>query len=426
MVMLSARKGSAWLACSLTVSACTGAIGDVEPGMLSLQLQPAATVKLRLLKYTVSHERGFVRSGPVAIGEQQTFTFNVDDLPPAFGYVVTAYAEGTIIQASTPTVCTGQASFEVRPAQSTALSMRLQCDGVARTGTANAGVANNCPIVGVLSASPAQAPVGHDVQLKAEVASDLDGPLPLMYEWSADSGILGNPHATQTRFLCDRPGVFPVRLTLSDGDQACEEAPATVNVTCTDADCINATHCASGSARPGATNNRAPATVSMGALAAAGSSSALAGTSSAAAGRAAPRAGAPATAPRDAGAQVVLDAGDPWAGWPDLPDLPDPNEPMPDDESERERRRRDHAEAGSDGRMPSQAGAGASAPDPSQAGEPAPEPEAGSGAPEPLPDAGAGDQDWDDMDAGYAQHSDAMNAAPVTRAGAYSESVRSR
>ena len=425
MVMLSVRK--AWFACAMTLSACSGAIGEVEPGTLALQLQPAAAVQLSLLKYTVSHERGFVRSGPVAIGEQQTFTFNVDTLPPAYGYVVSAYAEGTITKLNTKTVCTGQASFEIRTAQATAVSMTLQCDGVARTGTGNGSTLNNCPIVGVISAAPAQAPVGQDVQLRAEVPVDNDGPLPIEYQWRADSGLLSAPRAAQTRFLCNKPGVIEVRLAVSDGDQACDEAPATVFVTCTDDECLDLTHCAN-----------SPVQATAPSKAAAGRSGTVAGQagvgsttsiSHATPSKTTNNAGSPASTTtttkmlaKDAGTQapttdaaVAWDSGLGWGDWPD----PNDSTPPP-----REPRRREREAAGSGGQT--HAGSGGAGATSGAAGSVA-EPEAGSGSGDPQPAAGTGgDRDGDDVDAGLVDRHDAMNAAPGTRAGAYSESVRSR
>lgn len=250
MLTWSYLRPCAWLSCALAVGACSGEIGEVETGVLSLQLQPSAAVQLGLLKYTVSHERGFVRSGPVALGEEQVFTFEVDSLPPAYGYVVTAYAEGTIKAVGAPTVCTGEANFEVRAAQATAVSMRLQCEGVARTGTEHGDEVNSCPTVGVISAEPARVPVGEYVRLRAEAAPDDDGPLPIEYHWSADSATLSNPSSAETRMLCKRPGVVAVQLTLSDGDDGCVEAPATVYVTCTGDTCTDLTHCTNSPARP--------------------------------------------------------------------------------------------------------------------------------------------------------------------------------
>lgn len=422
MVMLSVRK--AWFACAMTLPACSGAIGDVEPGTLALQLKPAAAVKLSLLKYTVSHERGYVRSGPVAIGEQQTFTFNVDTLPPALGYVVSAYAEGVITKLNTKTVCTGQASFEIRTAQSTAVSMTLQCDGVMRTGTGTGNSLNNCPIVGVISAAPAQAPVGQDVQLRAEVPADNDGPLPVEYQWRADSGLLSAPRAKQTRFLCNKPGVVEVELAVSDGDQACDEPPATVSVTCTDDDCINLTHCTNSPAQSTAPSKAAAG--HPGSLAGQGGSGSTTNTTSithAAPPQTAGTGGASASTNtttkvvKDAGTPTTIDAALPWdaGSWGDWPE-PDDNTPP------REQRRRERTAAGSGGQP--QAGVGGA----SGAGGAATELEAGSGgagtSADPQPDAGTGD--GDDVDAGLIDGNDAMNAAPGTRAGAYSENVRSR
>lgn len=211
----------------LTCLSCYGEIGQVEPGLVSLQLQPDAAVHLAELEYTVTHETGFVRSGPVAIGEKQSFSFKVDTLPPAAGYEVTAFARGQLTRSKQPTVCTGYATFEIKAAQATSLMMSLQCDAVGRAQ-------NSCPGASAIAASPSAVAVGQEMLLSADVPEDKDGPQPLQLTWSADSGIFTSPSEMQTRFRCSRPGVVDVELSISDGDEDCDAMPASISVICMD------------------------------------------------------------------------------------------------------------------------------------------------------------------------------------------------
>lgn len=234
--------------CTALAAGCSGSVTDPDPfppGLLAIQLQPGDAVQLDSVSYVVSGPGGFMRSGPVAVAldSHASFSFKVEDLPPGTGYALSVDADATLLQAGDGTHCRGSTAFAIETDKSTAVSIGLQCDGVASTGSTNDDRSGNqCPVVKGLRAVPAGGPVGTDVELYADIDDAADGPSPTTYMWTSAGGMLAGSNIEAT-FHCTRAGVSTVNLACSDGDAACSAAHAFVYVVCTDAKCLAAHNC---------------------------------------------------------------------------------------------------------------------------------------------------------------------------------------
>ena len=234
--------------CAALAAGCSGSVADPDPfppGLLAIQLQPGGSVQLESVSYVVSGPGGFMRSGPVAVAldSHASFSFKVDGLPPGTAYALGVDAEATLLPQGDDTHCHGSTTFAIETDKSTAVSIGLQCDGVATAGSTNDDhSANQCPVVKGLRAVPAGGPVGTDVKLYADVDDAGDGPSATSYLWTSAGGMLAGSKL-ETTFHCTRAGVSTVDLTCSDGDAACSDAHAFVYVVCTDAKCLAAHNC---------------------------------------------------------------------------------------------------------------------------------------------------------------------------------------
>ena len=219
---------------------CGGSITDPDPfppGMLAIELQPAASVKFKEVKYDLTRRDNFSRSGPVAVSlddKQINFGFTVDDLQPADYYLLTINADAAVIGENRATTCRGRTSFAIEAGKTTSVAVRVQCAGVSNTGgMATTAQVNECPMVMSLKASPSRAAIGEKIALQAEVRDDKLGPKPLSYSWSTNGGVFSGAK-DQTSLECTRAGLVKVNLLVTDGDTTCKENTASVSVTCTD------------------------------------------------------------------------------------------------------------------------------------------------------------------------------------------------
>jgi hypothetical protein len=279
----------------LSAGSCSGTVADPDaypPGMLAIQLQPAAAIQLEMLDYAVKRTGGFERKGPVAVAQanaHNTFAFKVEALPPATDYALAVNADAKLLSADALTHCVGGTLFNIDAGKSTAVSLRIQCDGVPTTGSRvqspDGEKVNECPLVLALHAVPAAAPVGMKVMLKADIKDAMDGPSPLNYAWSTAGGTLSGTN-TETSFTCTRPGVARVTLALGDGDSACADSSQSVSVVCTDAACLAANSCETMGDSSGAAGRGAPLPAGRGAAGVVGAAGASGSAGSAIAGQA--------------------------------------------------------------------------------------------------------------------------------------------
>jgi len=83
---------------------------------------------------------------------------------------------------------------------------------------------NTCPIIESVSADPTEVPVGETTTAVQVDAMDPDDfPIPLVIEWSADTGVFEDRFASDTTFTCGSSGPVKICAKATDGDSACDE-----------------------------------------------------------------------------------------------------------------------------------------------------------------------------------------------------------
>jgi hypothetical protein len=175
-----------------------------------------------------------VQSGSINVQKSGGAMFLVSKIPAATGYRVVLSAtsvDGGI-------ACEGSASFAVIARATSQVNVQLACNAAnAGSQTVVNGTSFDCAAWNSVTASPSNTAIGTPVMLGAMAT----GPVPakLTYEWSAPSGMFGNPSAPNTSFVCTAAGPVMVTLVVGDGQvpegSTCNPAVDTdvITITCT-------------------------------------------------------------------------------------------------------------------------------------------------------------------------------------------------
>lgn len=212
-------------------------LGEDGPvGSVGLAITSPDGELIRSVKYTITNAAGeLVHNDVVNVADDKSTVSVGFSLPAAAGYTIkmtAATAQGG--------QCTGSAKFDVVKSSTTRVDLSLACvAGGAGTGdvVVNGTLARSCPRVSSETAAPLATSVGGTIALSG-AASTKDGVL----KWSATSGKIASPSATDTTFTCTEAGTATVTLTVTRGtscvdskhiDVACV-APLPTNLVLTD------------------------------------------------------------------------------------------------------------------------------------------------------------------------------------------------
>jgi hypothetical protein len=275
-------------------------------GTLNIQI-PFDAISVTEVSYTVTRSGKAERQGKFIVDGEAYLRALVGGLASGSDLIVTLRADARWRATGLGTSCVALNAFTIFPGQTTALAIVLSCDaGVASdAGPVGAAVGSNvCPVIQAIHAIPAEAPVGSEVVVKADVIDADEGPERLHYAWSADYGAFTDATSSSAVFRCTEPGDATLSLAASDGDPKCPNQAVPVYVTCLDTQGAQATAghgSGSASAASGAVSAPSPSFVSAGSVAQGGGA--------AAAGQRAPVAGSGAAGASAAHAAAVSGAG---------------------------------------------------------------------------------------------------------------------
>ncbi|HVU50159.1 MAG TPA: hypothetical protein VHL80_05715 [Polyangia bacterium] len=191
-----------------------------------VELDFGSGVTLTTANYVLSGPNQFIRTGMIAIGDQDSITATFNNLPAGTGYDVVVVGSAS----DDTDNCRGETMFDVQPSMNAVVQIQLVCTGLASV-TADINV---CPVIDSVSVLPAEVHVGASVQLVAAAHDADNGPSPLSASWTASSGTLSNTSPAGATFTCSQVGTAQIGLTVSDGSPApsCADS-VSVSVTCT-------------------------------------------------------------------------------------------------------------------------------------------------------------------------------------------------
>src|SRR5262245_26494256 len=213
-----------------------------DTGAVELALQAAPGVTINVVSYTIGGPSAFSKTGTIDVSHSATVSTTIGGLPAGSGFAITLAGNAT----DGATTCGGgPVSFTVVAGQTTPVSIHLLCHEAPRLGSVTInGTLNICPTIDSVSANPAEVIVGGSVALTASAHDSDAGPSAISFQWTASSGVVANPSAASTSFLCTTPGIATVTLSASDGDPAPScAATSTIAITCTAATCDDGNPC---------------------------------------------------------------------------------------------------------------------------------------------------------------------------------------
>lgn len=237
MVGLIRSAGSiAFVAClagSVALGACSSAPAESLPegvGSIGLQLQVAGAT-LEEVSYTVVGPAEYTKSGKFAVADSTVLSAVLGGLPVGSGYTITLSGTTTDGDIS----CTGSGDFDVVANETSVVSVHLLCHQSSTTGSVRVGSTFNvCPVIGGLSANPAEVLVGGTIALSATAHDSDNAPSSISYLWTASAGAFDDATLAAPTFTCTTPGQVTLTVAVSDGDPApaCT-ALASAIITCT-------------------------------------------------------------------------------------------------------------------------------------------------------------------------------------------------
>jgi hypothetical protein len=222
------RSQTAWwlLASALVGSGCSAApeVAQTDAstvGELSIGIE-LGNSGVEKVDYVITGSGGFSKVGSIDVSQSSQIATRIGALPAATAYTVVLSAETT----EPPSTCTGSATFDVTPGETTPVDVTLQCVEI------NADL-NTCPVIDGLSTLPNQVALGGVITLSGEVHDPDLGPSPVSYDWTTTTGALSTSGAGAT-LTCSTDGTATVTLTVRDGGPDCVSAQS-VTVICGDA-----------------------------------------------------------------------------------------------------------------------------------------------------------------------------------------------
>jgi hypothetical protein len=177
-------------------------LAEVGAGSVGLALT-AGGVEIKSITYHIS-ANSFTKDGTIPVNSSGTsFSALIVGIPPGQGYTITLNAA---------TSCMGSAMFNVTAAQTTPVTIHLQCAGSHKTGSIMVnGSLNVCPVVDAAGADSLDIVVGAPVTLTTSASDEDSGPAALTYAWTA-------------------AGTIAVKVAVSDSD--CGDS-TTLSLRCT-------------------------------------------------------------------------------------------------------------------------------------------------------------------------------------------------
>jgi len=232
VVLLIVAAIGAALVAALPVDITGGKLRSAADGDLTLDLRVPTGIRFSSISYSVSGSADKTGSIPVSSGPNVITT--VSGLRVGTGYAV----QLTAARVGAP-ACTGSGLFDVVAAETTTVTLNLQCpelaaDAVGRPAAAGAA-ANRCPSV----ASATAIPTADGTRLALTgLGTDPDrGPATLSYRWTSPSATISKGGSAAATLDCSTAGRYVVKLEVYDG--ACGDA-LEQTVTCGTARTANA------------------------------------------------------------------------------------------------------------------------------------------------------------------------------------------
>jgi hypothetical protein len=222
---LRASQVALGLCLALTLG-CGEASSPGTTDSVRLKLDFGGGVTLTTANYVLTGPSSFIRTGALAVGDQDSITTTFQNLPAGTGYDVVVVGSANDDTDS----CRGETVFDVQQSMNAVVTIQLVCTGRASV-TADINV---CPVIDSVSVLPAEVHVGSSVLLVAAAHDADNGPSPLAASWTASSGTLSNQSTTGATFTCTQLGTAQIGLTVSDGSSApnCTDS-VSVSVLCT-------------------------------------------------------------------------------------------------------------------------------------------------------------------------------------------------
>jgi hypothetical protein len=219
--------GGAW-----GVPGCAGNAGTAEStGTVGMQVTLPDGSHIGTVSYTISGGPT-AKSGTFDVSKSNTVTAIIGGLAAGSGYIVSL---SSISSAGYP--CVGTAGpFTVKANATLPIAVVLTCHAPRRNGSILInGVVDVCPGIDSIDAAPAAVTVGNDVTVSVFASPDQTAVgFPLAYAWT---GVTSSQGATAT-FHCFSAGSFPITVSVSNSDSACNTMPpdpamsATVTIAC--------------------------------------------------------------------------------------------------------------------------------------------------------------------------------------------------
>lgn len=210
---------------------CSGGAGPDGPsGSLELSLELGGGSEIDEIAYTISGNGMEPMPGTIDVSAPgATASVEVFGLPPGTGYLVTMTGTTT----NGLFTCSGSTEFGVETGVATEVSVYLNCKRTPPLGGVRVnGKFNFCAQLSKVIVSPLQTSVGHDVDLSVAVwdeeGDDVD------FLWAATGGLIEDPTAPLTRFICTASGSYTIFVSASDNVECIDEW--STNVTCVDGD----------------------------------------------------------------------------------------------------------------------------------------------------------------------------------------------
>ncbi|HVW24751.1 MAG TPA: hypothetical protein VHC69_05245 [Polyangiaceae bacterium] len=215
-------------ACSSDHGVAAEGAPEGATGKLDVALDIAPGVTLTTVSYSITGPSSFSKTGSFDVTNSTTITATIGPIPAATGYTVT-------LSTTAGATCSGSANFDITAHQTTPVTVHMSCKVASTNGSVQVnGALNVCPQLDGVQATPSEVLVSGSVGLSATAHDSDNGPSPLTYAWTSDSGTFTDATAANTRFTCTAPGTANVTVTVSDGDASANcPATSTVQVTCT-------------------------------------------------------------------------------------------------------------------------------------------------------------------------------------------------
>ncbi|HEV3191875.1 MAG TPA: NHL repeat-containing protein [Polyangiaceae bacterium] len=217
--------------------ACSGRLGALPSestettGTVGMQLALPDGSTVTAVSYTITGGPT-AKSGTINVGKSSTVSAVIGGLAAGSGYMISLSGNSDGGDS-----CAGSAGpFTVKANTALAVSIVLTCHQPRTTGgIAISGVVDVCPGLDSINASPSAVDVGGDITITASASPDETAiGFALTYTWT---GVTSSDNKGNATLHCATRGSFPITVSVSSGDAACNTSPdpaasATIVVAC--------------------------------------------------------------------------------------------------------------------------------------------------------------------------------------------------